>query len=109
MANVTIVTIPLGSQLTSTIARDEPDSKNDFDVLFLWDENVELSQSKVSVSSGSSIVAFEGRHCVHKVTIRPPQTAGTVTVTVAANAVSQGNAETSKQIRVSRSFPGCRC
>ena len=64
MANVTIVTIPLGSQLTSTIARDEPDSKNDFDVLFLWDENVELSQSKVSVSSGSSIVAFEGRHCV---------------------------------------------
>ena len=66
MANVTIYTIPLGSQLTSTIAQDEPESKNDFDVLFLWDENAELSQSKVSVSSGSSIVAFEGKDSVYK-------------------------------------------
>ena len=105
MANVTIYTIPLGSQLTSTIAQDEPESKNDFDVLFLWDENAELSQSKVSVSAGSSIVAFEGKDSVYKATIRPQQTAEIVTVTVAANAVSQGNPTTSKDIRVSTRFP----
>ena len=104
MANVTIYTIPLGSQFTASIAQDEPESKNDFDVLLLWDENVDLAQSGVSVSLGS-IVAFEGANSVYKVTIRPPETAGVVTLTVNQNAVSEGNAETSKDIRVSTDFP----
>ena len=37
--------------------------------------------------------------------IRPPTTAGMLTITVAANAFSEGNAETSKDIRISTSFP----
>ena len=99
-ASVEILNIPIGSILTSTISGNDKEDKNDFDVLLLFSENVNLTQAGVSVSLGS-IVAFEGVKSVYKVTIRPPQTAGTVQVTVAANAVSQGNTETSKDIRVS--------
>ena len=107
-ATVEILTIPIGSQLTSTINKrtdpPEPDSKNDFDVLLIFSENVSLTQAGVSASLGS-IVGFGGSHSVYKATIRPPQTAGTVRVTVAANAVSQGNAETSKDIAVVTDYP----
>ena len=105
MANVEIIPIPLGSQLVKSIGANDPDDLNDFPVLFLFSENVDLTQSGVSVNAVSSIVSFEGANSVYKVRVRPPQTAGTVTVTVAANAVSQGNAQTSKDIRVTRFFP----
>ena len=104
-ASVEILNIPIGSILTSTIGGNDKEDKNDFDVLLIFSENVSLTQSGVSVGAGSSIVAFEGAKSVYKVTIRPPQTSGVVTVTVAANAVSQGNAKTSKDIRVTRFFP----
>ena len=104
-ATVEILSIPLGSQLTSTIGRNGPDDLNDFDVLLLFSENVNLTRSGVSVSAGSSIVAFEGKNSVYKATIRPPQTSGIVTVTVNRNAVSQGNPQTTKDIRVSTTFP----
>ena len=105
MATVEILTIPLGSQLTSTIGANDKENKNDFPVLLLWGENVDLTQSGISVSAGSSIVAFEGANSVYMVRVRPPQTAGTVTVTVAANAVAEGNAETSKDIEVVTDYP----
>ena len=38
--------------------------------------------------------------------MRPPETAsGTITFTVAADAFSEGNVETEKDIRISTSFP----
>ena len=83
MANVEIIPIPLGSQLVKSIGANDPDDLNDFPVLFLFSENVDLTQSGVSVNAGSSIVSFEGANSVYKVQVRPPQTAGTVTVTVA--------------------------
>ena len=104
-ATVEILSIPLGSQLTSTIGRNGPDDLNDFPVLLIFSENVDLTRSGVSVSAGSSIVAFEGKNSVYKATIRPPQTSGIVTVTVNRNAVSQGNPQTTKDIRVSTTFP----
>ena len=104
-ASVEIIPIPLGSQLVSTISGNDKEDKNDFDVLFLLSENADLTQSGVSVSAGSSIVAFEGANSVYMATIRPPQTSGIVRVTVRANAVSQGNPQTSKDIRVTRFFP----
>jgi len=100
-----IISIPIGSQLVRFIGNNDSDDLNDFDVLLLFSENVNLTQSGVSVSAGSSIVAFEGKNSVYKVTIRPPQTSGIVTVTVNRNAVSQGNPQTTKDIRVSTSFP----
>ena len=105
MANVEIIPIPLGSQLVKSIGANDPDDLNDFPVLFLFSENVDLTQSGISVSAGSSIVAFEGANSVYKVRVRPPQTAGTVTVTVAANAVAEGNAQTSKDIEVVTNYP----
>ncbi len=101
---VEILTIPIGSQLTVTLSGNDTEDKNDFDVLLIFSGNVKLAQSGVSVSSGS-IVAFEGANSVYKVTIRPPQTSGLVTVTVNQNAVSEGNAETSKAISVTKFFP----
>ena len=99
-ASVEILNVPIGSVLTSFIGANDEADKNDFTVLLLWGENVDLTQSDISVSAGSSIVAFEGANSVYKVQVRPPQTAGTVTVTIAANAVAEGNAQTSKDIEV---------
>ena len=104
-ASVEILNIPIGSVLTSSIGANDEADKNDFTVLLLWGENVDLTQSGISVSAGSSIVAFEGANSVYKVQVRPPQTAGTVTVTVAANAVAEGNAQTSKDIEVVTNYP----
>ena len=104
-ASVEILNIPIGSVLTSSIGANDEADKNDFTVLLLWGENVDLTQSDISVSAGSSIVAFEGANSVYKVRVRPPQTAGTVTVTVAANAVAAGNAEASKDIEVVTNYP----
>ena len=104
-ASVEILNIPIGSVLTSSIGANDEADKNDLTVLLLWGENVDLTQSDISVSAGSSIVAFEGANSVYKVQVRPPQTAGTVTVTVAANAVSEGNAQTSKDIEVVTDYP----
>ena len=104
-ASVEILNIPIGSVLTSSIGANDEADKNDFTVLLLWGENVDLTQSDVSVSAGSSIVSFEGANSVYKLRVRPPQTAGTVTVTVAANAVAEGNAQTSKDIEVVTNYP----
>ena len=108
-ASVEILSVPIGSQLVSRINKSidppEPDSKNDFPVLLLFSENVNLAESGLTVSAGATLVSLEGKNSVWKATIRPPQTAGTVTVTVAANAVSQGNPQTTKSIRISTSFP----
>ena len=105
-ASVEILNIPIGSVLTSSIGANDEADKNDFTVLLLWGENVDLTQSDVSVNAGSSIVAFEGANSVYKVRVRPPQTeTGTVTVTVAANAVAEGNAQTSKDIEVVTNYP----
>ena len=104
-AMVEILTIPIGSQLTSTISGTDKADKNDFPVLLLFSENVNLTESGLTVSAGATLVSLEGKNSVWKAIIRPPQTAGTVTVTVAANAVSQGNPQTTKSIRISTSFP----
>ena len=108
-ATVEILTIPIGSQLVSTINKrrepPEPDSKNDFPVLFLFSENVNLTASGITVSVGASLVSLEGANSVWMGWVRPPQTSGIVRVTVRANAVSQGNPETSKDIRVTKFFP----
>ena len=104
-ATVEILTIPLGSQLTSTISGTDKEDKNDFPVLFLFSENVNLPESGITVSAGATLVSLEGANSVWMGWVRPPQTAGTVTVTVNQNSVSQGNPETSKDIRVSTSLP----
>ena len=106
MASVEILTIPIGSQLTSTIGANDKENKNDFPVLFLFSENVSnLTESGITLSAGATLVSLEGRNSVWKGMVRPPQTAQTVTVTVAANAVAEGNPEITKDIRVSTRFP----
>ena len=107
MASVEILTIPIGSQLTSTIGANDKENKNDFPVLFLFSENVStgLTESGITLSAGATLVSLEGRNSVWKGMVRPPQTAQTVTVTVVANAVAEGNPEITKDIRVSTRFP----
>ena len=106
MASVEILTIPIGSQLTSTIGANDKEDQNDFPVLFLFSENgTGFREAGITLSAGSTLVSLEGRNSVWKGMVRPPQTAQTVTVTVAANAVAEGNPEITKDIRVSTRFP----
>ena len=103
---ITILTIPSGSILTSAIVGDEKESKNDFKVRIVLDENgTGLTESDITFSTGASLVELTGERSVWEATIRPPETAAVITLTIAADAFSEGNAETSKDIRVSRNFP----
>ena len=103
---LTITTIPIGSILTSTIASDEPETKNDFRVLILLDANgTGLTESGITFSTGASLVSLTSSKSVWEAIIRPPETAAVITLTVAADAFTEGNAETSLDIRVSTSFP----
>ena len=104
-ATVEILTVPLGSQLVRTIGNNDSEDLNDFPVLLLFSENVNLTESGLTVSAGATLVSLEGANSVWMAKVRPPQTAGTVTVTVVANAVSQGNPQTSKDIAVVTDYP----
>ena len=107
MATVEILTIPLGSQLTSAIGVNDKEDQNDFPVLFLFSENVTgLTEAGITLSAGASLVVpLEGDGVTWQATIRPPVTSGIVTVTVAANVVDQGNPAVEKSIRVTKFFP----
>ena len=95
----------IGSQLTGAIGADDPDDQNDFQVLILTSENgTGLTESDITLSSGT-VVSLTGKGASWQATIRPPETAAVITMTVAADAFSEGNAETEKDIRVSTSFP----
>ena len=115
MANVTIYTIPIGSQHTESIETDDPEDKNDFTVLLVWDENVDgLTLSDCSIDNDATLQSIEGSNSVYFVIVRPtagddmPLSVNTsieLTFRVSADAVTQGNAETTKTIRLSRTFP----
>ena len=64
-----------------------------------------LTESDITFSTGASLVSMTGSKSVWEATIRPPETAAVITMTIAANAFTEGNAETSLDIRVSTSFP----
>ena len=107
MATVEIIPIPLGSQLVKNIGANDPEDLNDFTVLLVFDGNITgLTEAGITLSAGATLVSLEGKNSVWEAVVRPPQTeTGTVTVTVAANAVAEGNAQTSKEIEVVTSYP----
>ena len=106
MPNITLQEMPIGSQFTSAIGNNEPEDKNDFRVRIALDSNgTGLTMSGITVSADSSIVSLTGSHSAWEVIIRPPTTADVVTLTIAEDAFSEGNSETSKDIRVSTFFP----
>lgn len=105
MPKLSIYTVPIGSQLTSRISNNEKAEKNDFPIFITADGNVTLERSDINLSSGYSIQAFEGKGCTYRAMIRPPTTAGVLTVSIAKNAVIEGNPAVSKDIRVSTQFP----
>ena len=95
---ITFTTIPIGSILTSTIASDEPESKNDFRVRIITSENgTGLIESDITLSTGASLVELTGDNAAREATIRPPTTAGTLTLTIGADAFTEGNAETTER------------
>ena len=124
-ATVEIISIPIGSQFVRAIGANNPDDLNDFPVLFLFSENVTgLTEVGITVSmvdvggrrvSGASVVSLEGSNSVWQAMIRPRDgydrfnnqavRTGVLTVTLAENAVAEGNPETSLDIRVSTQFP----
>ena len=104
--SITLQEIPIGSQFVQAIGSNDPDALNDFKVRILTSENgTGLQESDIALSTGASLVSLTGSGVTWEVVIRPPETAGTLTITVGADAFSEGNVETSKDIRVSTSFP----
>ena len=101
-----IITIPIGSQFVQTIGSNDLDDLNDFTVLILTSENgTGLEESDITLSTGASLESLTGDGVTWEAVIRPPETAGTLTITVGADAFSEGNVETSKDIRISTTFP----
>ena len=125
MATVQILTIPIGSQYIQNINpdNDDPEDRNDFKILLIFDSNVTgltTAGFTLSFASGTytaSVIELTGENSVWMATIRPPQahsgspnyllaTSAVLTVTLAADAVTEGLTGTlSTTIRISRSFP----
>ena len=58
---ITFTTIPIGSILTSTIASDEPESKNDFRVRIITSENgTGLTESEHHILNGCEPCVADG-------------------------------------------------
>ena len=100
-----ILTEPIGSQLTATIATDESAEKNDFPIFITGTGNFTLEADDIDLTDDYSIQSFEGSGCTYRAVIRPLETAGVLSVSIAENAVPEGNPAVSQDIRVSTSFP----
>ena len=107
MAVFEMTPIPLGSQLVYTNTLGEnPVDRNDFRVRIDSDVDVTgLSLSGISISSDNEILSLSGENAVYEMSVRPQTTAAVITITIAADAVDQGNAETSVDIRLSEEIP----
>ena len=122
MATVQILTIPIGSQYIQNIDTDDPEDRNDFKILLIFDSNVTgltVSGITLSFASGTytaSVIGLEGEKSVYMATIRPPQAQWSrpnylnvnsvlMTVALAADAVTEGLTGTlSATIRLSKTF-----
>ena len=102
MPTLRLIAIPQGTHYVSTIDADEPVSKNDFRVRILGDANIGgLTDTSDFTITGGDLVAdsFEGENSVFEIGIRPPETgSGDIVLTLAEDAVTDGNAEVSLTI-----------
>ena len=113
MATLKIIPDPLGNQLIRTIGSNDPEDLNDFQVWIVSDEDVTgFLLSGITVSSDGTIVGgLRGENSVYVVSVRPPAAtnpnaaeSGTITVSVATDAVDQGNPQTSLDIDYSDEY-----
>ena len=122
--SVDILTIPIGSQFTQNIGTNDPDDLNDFKCVVVFSGNattLELSDftltarldntAMTDISDDASLVSLDGKNSVYELVIRPPEPANIsavsaiLTLTLAANAVTEGNPTTTKTIRISKVSP----
>ena len=106
---------PLDGRLFLTeIGEDDRDDKNDLRFLIVWDANVTgLTKEKVTLSDGSEVLSFRGKNSVYEVIVRPLGTildgesifAGELTLTIEADAVTEGNTEISETWSYSDTVP----
>ena len=80
-----------------SIGTNDPEGLNDVPIFFLWGADADgFEDADVTVTGATKQGFRKVRDNFFEVVVRPPDTgAGTYTVTVAANAVSGGNSETS--------------
>ena len=111
MATFEITHAPLGTVYSPAIGAGEADDKNDFDVFIVANEPVTgLTLAGISVSSTAGTASIEGQlrgeHNVYGVKVRPPEDEeGTITLTIAADAVNEGNPETTQDINFFNGSP----
>ena len=97
MVKINLYPIPQGTQYVAEITAADPVSKNDFRVRIAADTNIHgLTESHLSVEGADFVDnSFRGENSVFEIGIRPPDTGmGEITLTLAADAVLEGNTET---------------
>ena len=96
------------SRYVQAIGDEDPADLNDFQVLLDWNAAVSdfgVSRMTVTGASGHSFSAIS--ETKYLLTVRPPASgSGTITITVAANAVSQGNLRTTASVPYTDSIAG---
>ena len=106
MVKINLYPIPQGTQYVTAITAADPVSKNDFRVRIAADTNIHgLTESHLSVEDADFVDnSFRGEDAVFEIGIRPPDTGtGDITLKLAANAVPEGNTETTIMIPYSDS------
>ena len=96
------VTIETGypNRYVVDIGSNDPEDRNDFPIIFRWNQKVDFEQADATIT-GATLVGdlVEKAAGVYEQMIRPPDTGtGTITVSVAANVVTGGNAAESLSI-----------
>ena len=95
-----VLTIETGypTRYVETIGNNDPADKNDFPLIFRWNQKVNVFIQSDITLTGATLVGdlTEKATGVYEQMIRPPATGtGTITVSVAANVVTGGNAAVS--------------
>lgn len=126
MANVKIHILPRvgynGNSYVTAVQTEDPVDKNDKILLFVFDENVtgfsidSITLTAVSNTNNDlsdkvyfvqSKLTGPDKSAVYSIALRPPPDggSGTITITVAQNAVAEGNSQTTLTVPYSDSFP----
>ena len=103
MVKINLYPIPQGTQYVAEITAADPVSKNDFRVRIAADRNIHgLTESHLSVEGADFVDnSFRGENSVFEMGSRPPDTGtGEIILTLAANAVLEGNTETAITIPI---------
>ena len=102
-----------GSLVLQELQDDDPEDTNDLRFLIVASGNVTgLNKTGITLSDGTTLVSLIGKNSCYEMVLRPPSGSdgnggfeGEITITIAENAVLEGNTETSITLPYSDAVP----